>query len=219
MKKMAVSAASPMPAYLWAMPETMRSGAGKLLRSQGVFMRSLRWLIDPRITVPLFIGTLYAWHAPVLFTAALDNDAVHYLQHFTFFASAALFWWLIIGPAPVRSKLSYPQRLLYLLSVVTPTTVLASIITLSSSVIYDNYLGTPEHWAMTALEDQTMAGLILWIPGNALYLSALTAIFFTWASKESKDTVRTCGRCLRRCGWAQVSCCGARAFSFGHCAG
>ncbi len=181
--------ATPMPAYLWAMPETVRIGAGELLREQGRVRRTLSWLIDPRVTVPLFIGTLYAWHAPLLFKAALDSTYFHYLQHFTFFASAALFWWPIIGPAPVRSKLSYPQRLIYLLVVVTPTAVLASIITMTRSVIYENYLSAPMHWGFTALEDQTMAGLILWIPGNALYLAALTAIFFTWASRESKAAV------------------------------
>lgn len=186
--------ASPMPAYLWAMPETVRMGAGELLREEAPIKRGLKWLIDPRITVPLFIGTLFAWHAPALFSAALDNDSVHYLQHFSFFVTAALFWWPIIGPAPVRSKLSYPQRLIYLLTVVTPTAVLASIITMSRSVIYDDYIGTPTHWNMTALEDQTMAGLILWIPGNALYLAGLTAIFFTWASKESKYAVRSTGK-------------------------
>ncbi len=181
--------ASPMPAYLWAMPETVRLGAGELLRNDAPVKRSLRWLIDPRITAPLFIATLYFWHAPALFSAALTNDAVHYLQHLSFFATAVLFWWPIIGPAPVRSKLSYPQRLMYLLFVVTPTAVLASIITLSRSVIYDDYIGTPNHWNMTALEDQTMAGLILWLPGNALYLAGLTAIFFTWASQESKQAI------------------------------
>lgn len=181
--------ASPMPAYLWAMPETVRIGAGELLRNDAPIKRSLRWLIDPRITAPLFIGNLYFWHAPALFTAALENDTVHYLQHLSFFVAAALFWWPIIGPAPVRSKLSYPQRLLYLLFAVTPSAVLAAIITMSRSVIYDSYIGTPEHWNMTALEDQTMAGLILWLPGNALYLAGLTAIFFTWASRESKQAI------------------------------
>lgn len=190
--------ASPMAAYLWAMPETVRLGAGELLREDAPVKRSLRWLIDPRITVPLFIGTLYAWHAPTLFSAALDNAYVHYLQHISFFVTAALFWWPIIGPAPVRSKLSYPQRLIYLLTVVTPTAVLAAIITMSRSVIYDDYLATPMHWNMTALEDQTMAGLILWIPGNALYLAGLTAIFFTWASKESEDAIRVSKTPLKR---------------------
>ncbi len=185
---------SPMPAYLWAMPETMRLGAGELLREDGVFRRYFKWFIDPRLTVPLFIGTLFFWHAPGPFSAALNNGSVHYLQHLTFFITAALFWWPIIGPAPVRSKLSYPQRLVYLLTVVTPTAVLASIITMSRSVIYDDYLGSPAHWGMTPLEDQTMAGLILWIPGNALYLAALTAIFFTWASKESQEAVTSTGR-------------------------
>jgi putative membrane protein len=191
---------SPMAAFLWAMPETMRMGAGDLLKRDGAIQRVMRWLIDPRITVPLFIGTLYAWHAPALFSAALNNNYVHYLQHFTFFTTSALFWWPIIGPAPVRSKLRYPARLLYLLSVVTPTAVLASVITMTHSVIYKDYLGSPMHWGMTPLEDQTLAGLILWIPGNALYLAALTAIFFTWASHESKGAVTAPTKPLRRRG-------------------
>jgi cytochrome c oxidase assembly factor CtaG len=181
--------ASPMPAYLWALPETARLGAGELLRSTGLFRRVLGYLTWPRATVTLFVGTLYLWHMPATFNAALENAGVHYLQHFSFFLTAVLFWWPIIGPAPVRSKLSYPQRMMYLLLVVTPTALLGSIITLSRSVIFDSYIGTPEHWGMTALEDQTMAGLIMWVPGNALYLAALTAIFFTWAAKEDRKAV------------------------------
>ena len=72
--------ASPMPAYLWAMPGTVRLGAGELLRNDAPFRRTMRWLLDPRITVPLFIGNLYLWHAPATFGAALNNDTVHYLQ-------------------------------------------------------------------------------------------------------------------------------------------
>jgi cytochrome c oxidase assembly factor CtaG len=183
--------ASPMPVYLWALPETAREGAGELLGSHGIARRTLDLLLMPRVTIPLFIGTLFIWHAPALFSAALNNAYIHYLQHFTFFATAMLFWWPIIGPAPVRSKLSYPQRIVYLLLVVTPTAVLASIITMTRSVIYTDYLDAPMRWGMTALDDQTMGGLVLWLPGNSLYLAALTALFFTWASKEEKKAIHT----------------------------
>ena len=53
----------------------------------------------------LFIGTLYLWHAPPTFTAALENPWIHYLQHFSFFITAIFFWWPIIGPAPRHSNL------------------------------------------------------------------------------------------------------------------
>lgn len=182
---------SPMAVYLWALPETAREGAGELLGSRGITRRALGFMVAPKVTIPLFIGTLYFWHAPATFSAALTNTYVHYLQHFTFFLTAMLFWWPIIGPAPVRSKLSYPQRMVYLLLVVTPTAVLASIITMTHSVIYQEYLDSPMHWGMTALEDQTMGGLILWIPGNSLYLAALTSLFFTWAGKEEKKAIHT----------------------------
>ena len=75
---------------------------------------------------------------------------------------------------------------------------------MTHSVIYKNYLDSPMHWGMTPLEDQTLAGLILWIPGNALYLVALTAIFFTWASHESRGAVSASRTPVRRRGPAPV---------------
>ena len=178
--------ASPMPVYLWSLPGTVRVGAGELLRSKGPVRQTLSRLTYPWVSVPLYVLTLYIWHFPPAFTAALENPYVHYLQHFSFFVTAALFWWPLIGPAPVRSKLSYPQRLVYLLVVVTPTALLGAIITLSGSVLYDTYLDSPGHWGMTPIEDQAMAGVLQWVPGNFAYLAALTGIFFTWAAKEEK---------------------------------
>ena len=181
--------ANPMPMYLWALPRAVREGAGEFLNPRGRVRGVMRFITWPRFTLPLFVLTLYIWHVAGPFNAALTNTGVHYLQHFTFFFSAALFWWPIIGPAPARSSLSYAQRMLYLVLVITPSAFLGAIFTLSSGVIYDHYLSTPEHWGMTALEDQTMAGVIMWVPGNLIYLNALTAIFFTWAAKEDKQAV------------------------------
>ena len=180
---------NPLPVFLWTLPRLMREGAGELLRPRGKIQNILRLIIRPRVTLPFYILILYAWHVPDLFTMAITNSLVHYLQHFTFFLSAILFWWPIIGPAPIRSKLNYPQRLIYLVSVITPTALIAAIITLSTGVIYDHYLSTSRHWQISALEDQTIAGIIMWIPGNLVYLASLTIIFFTWANKEEKQAV------------------------------
>jgi cytochrome c oxidase assembly factor CtaG len=178
--------ASPMPVYLWAMPETVRLGAAELLSSKGPVRTVLARLTYPWVAAPLYIFTLYIWHFPPAFTAALDNPYIHYAQHFSFFVTAALFWWPLIGPAPVRSKLSYPQRMVYLLMVVTPSAFLGAVVTLTGHVIYDGYLDSPGHWGMTPLEDQQMAGVLLWVPGNVVYLATLTALFFKWAAKEEK---------------------------------
>jgi len=180
---------NPMPVFLWTLPQLLREGAGELLRPSGQIQKILRLIIRPQVTLPFYILILYAWHVPDLFTMAINNSLVHYLQHFTFFLSAMLFWWPIIGPAPLRSKLNYPQRLLYIVLAITPTALIAAIITLSTGVIYDHYLSTSRHWQISALEDQTIAGIIMWIPGNLVYLTSLTIIFFSWANKEDKRAI------------------------------
>jgi putative membrane protein len=180
--------AGPMPVYMWALPETMRMGAAELLERRGAARIVLAFLTRPVVALPLFMGTMWLWHIPIAYQLALRNPYVHFAEHLSMFATAAFFWWPIIGPAPVRTRLNYPQRLIYMLLAVTPTAALAAMITLTGHVLYEDYAAAPRHFGMTAIEDQVMAGLIMWIPGNAVYLGTLTALFFSWAEKEREQS-------------------------------
>lgn len=177
-------AASPISVYLWALPEPVRLGLGASLARQGVLRRAGALLVKPPVALLAFVLTFYLWHLPPLYGAALNNSGIHFLQHLTMFASGVLFWWPIMGPAPIKTELTYPQRLLYLLLVVTPKAMLAAIITLSGHVLYGHYLSTPDLWGISDAEDQVIAGLLMWIPGNLVFLGALTILFFKWYEKE-----------------------------------
>ena len=111
-------------------------------------------------------------------------------MHLSMFATSILFWWPIIGPPPVRSQLTDPQRIIYLILVVTPTAVLAAIITLSNTVIYTTYIDTPQHFTLTPTEDQRIGGLLMWIPGNIVYLATLTTLFLRWFAQEDRKNRR-----------------------------
>ncbi len=179
-------AASPMAAYLWAMPETVRIGLGPSLAERGWIRRINAFLTNPRFALPAFVLTLWGWHVPEAYSLAINNELAHLGMHLSMLATAILFWWPIIGPPPVRSPLSDPQRIIYLILVVTPTAVLAAIITLSNSVIYTPYLDTPHHFTLTPTEDQRIGGLLMWIPGNIVYLATLTTLFLRWFSREDR---------------------------------
>ena len=73
---------------------------------------------------------------------------------------------------------------------VTPTAVLAAIITLSNSVIYTAYIDTPQHFTLTPTEDQRIGGLLMWIPGNIIYLATLTTLFLRWFAQEDRKNRR-----------------------------
>jgi len=180
--------ARPMPAYVWSLPRPLRIGAGSALTGSGIIIRVLTVLTRPNVALPLFIGTLYAWHIPNAYNGSLENTWLHLLMHFTMFATAVFFWWPIVGPPPIRTQLNYPQRIVYLLLAVTPTALLAAIITLSQSLIYTFYLDSPGHLGWNPVEDQSTGGLIMWIPGNLVYLATMTVLFFRWFSDEEKKS-------------------------------
>ncbi len=183
-------AASPMAAYLWAMPEGVRAGLAPSLAERGWLRRINATLTSPRFALPAFVLTLWGWHIPELYALAISNELVHLGMHLSMFATSLLFWWPIIGPPPVRSQLTDPQRIIYLVLVVTPTAVLAAIITLSNAVIYTPYLDTPHHFTLTPAEDQRIGGLLMWIPGNIIYLATLTTLFLRWFSNEDRKNRR-----------------------------
>ncbi len=182
--------ARPMPAYIWALPRPLRVGVGTALTNSGVIIKVMRILTRPSVALPLFIGTLYAWHIPAAYNQSLEDEWLHLFMHFTMFTTAVLFWWPIIGPPPIRTKLTHPQRIVYLLLAVTPTAVLAAIITLSKSVLFDFYLDSPGHFSWSPTEDQRTGGLLMWIPGNFVYLTTVTILFFRWFKEEEQKTSR-----------------------------
>ncbi len=184
-------AAKPMACYLWAMPETVRIGLAPALNSKGWIRRFNAFLTNPRFALLAFVLTIWGWHVPEAYELAVRNEAAHFTMHISMFATAILFWWPIIGPPPVRSQLTDPQRIIYLILVVTPTAVLAAIITLSNSVIYTSYIDTPHHFTLTPWEDQRIGGLLMWIPGNVVYLATLTTLFFRWFGREERNNRRS----------------------------
>lgn len=190
--------ARPMPAYIWAFPRPLRIGAGTALTEAAIVIRVVRLLTRPVVALPLFIGTLYAWHIPAAYNGSLENEWLHLLMHFTMFITAILFWWPIIGPPPVRTRLSYPQRIVFLLLAVTPSALLAAIITLSNSVIFESHLNNPGHFGWSPKEDQRIGGLLMWIPGNFVFLTTMAVLFFKWFEEEEGKTVRKSTRHPRK---------------------
>ena len=180
--------AGVMPAFMWSMPRFLRQGVGAEFAVTGMARRVVTFGTRPHVALVLFVGALWFWHIPDFYDAAVRNELIHLVEHLSFFLGALLFWWPIIGPAPVRSALSYPQRLLYLLLVVTPSAVLAALVTLAGSSIYESYDGSNEVWGLDPLSDQRIGGLIMWVPGNFVYLITMTALFFKWYESEELKT-------------------------------
>jgi putative membrane protein len=94
----------PLIAYLWAMPVKWRRPVGNFSKG-GAFRTAWRGISNPLAAWAIHMVALWIWHLPVLFQATLKSDLVHFVQHFSFLASALLFWWALIHGA--RGLLGY----------------------------------------------------------------------------------------------------------------
>jgi cytochrome c oxidase assembly factor CtaG len=129
--------------------------------------------------------SLWVWHVPLLFQATLHSDLVHTIQHTFFLGSALLFWWALIhGP---HGAMGYGAAALYVFTTSVHSGVLGALITFSSGLLYPAYSSTTASWGLTALEDQQLGGLIMWVPAGLVYIVAGLALFAGWMKESDRD--------------------------------
>ena len=120
--------------------------------------------------------SLWAWHVPAAFELALRSPGWHELEHASFFGAALLFWWPVVLPWPSRRQWPAWSTPLYLLAGDIANTALAAILTFSDRVLYPTYEAVPRIFGLSALADQTLSGVIMWVPGSLIFLGP--AVFF-----------------------------------------
>jgi putative membrane protein len=164
-------AAAPTLVIWCGLPPAARRAVVRLRRT---FARSVgRWLWSPLAVWTLYAIVTWIWHVPLLYQAALQVTWIHDLQHLSFFIAACLFWRLLLDPIS-RLTLHGGLAVLFLFTTTLHATILGVFMTVAPTVWYPQYEGRTLWWGLTALEDQQLAGLIMWMPACATY--ALVAI-------------------------------------------
>jgi len=183
----------PLVAFLWALPMSWRRSAGAV--------SSQSWVQQPweRLTLPAVAWTvhavaIWAWHVPALYMASLESEPVHALQHASFLGSALLFWWSLLRVR--EGRLGRPTAVLYLFTTAVHTTLLGALLTFSGNLWYPIYRSSTAAWGLTPLEDQQLAGLIMWIPAGIVLTLFGLALFAAWLG-EAERRSHTSGRSVR----------------------
>jgi cytochrome c oxidase assembly factor CtaG len=141
--------------------------------------------IGQTLVHPLFAGTAFAasnllWHIPPLYELALRSPGWHQIEHFSFIFTGLLFWWPLVQPWPSRSVWPRWTMIPYLIVADLQNTALAGFLSFYDRVLYPAYERVPRLWGSTPLEDQGLAGTIMWVPGSIMFLvpAAIIAIRF-----------------------------------------
>jgi putative membrane protein len=164
----------PLGTLLWALPQAWRRPLA--LEISTPLSSAWRWLTIPALATVLHSGIIWAWHVPSLFDAALANPGLHMLQHLSFLLGAVIFWWAILNVPRMRIGVSA----LHLFATMIAMTALGALIALSPHLLYGTYQGKAEAYGISGLDDQQLAGVIMWVPGCAIYAAAALVLFGRW---------------------------------------
>ena len=179
-----VAISLPLVAALWAMPPRMRRAAIDTASTHAV-ARTWRLLTLPVSVFLLYGIALWIWHMPALYDAALEHEPVHVVQHLCFFGTATLFWW---GIAHGRyGRVGYGAAVVYVFATAVHSGVLGALLTFSPNVWYSPYVES-HHAGTSALEDQQLAGLLMWIPAGITFVAGGLVLFAAWLRESDKHT-------------------------------
>lgn len=165
------------------------------LKTSGV-ARAWRALRHPIPAWVLHATVLWLWHLPFPYEAALRNDAVHAFEHATMLGSAVVFWIPVLTGAS-RTRMQGGAAVLYLFTFGMQASLLGALLTLAERPWYSAHLPWTSAWGLTLIEDQQLAGAIMWVPGGAAYLIAVARVFLGWMAAldvRSPTTVTEGGR-------------------------
>lgn len=172
----------PLNLFLSAAPRPAARALAALFRSKPVHA-----LQHPVVAWCAFTGVLWGAHYSSLYELALENESVHQFEHALFLAAALLFWYVPFAGTPAvwaARPLSQPLRIVFLLSCMAPSGFLGFSLYESGRVLYPHYLGVPGTSAPSALHDQQLGGMLMWLADPLIMLGAVLAVVAAWAREE-----------------------------------
>lgn len=142
--------------------------------------------ILPVVAVAVYVVVLWVWHVPAVYDATLSHPLVHHLEHVTLLVAAAGFWWPIVEP---RRTPAWTAPLMLLVAAIAGG-LLSVLLTFADTPWYAAHQSAVAQWGLTTLEDQQLAGAIMWVPGGMIYLLAAAIAFVRWLEADERATRR-----------------------------
>jgi putative membrane protein len=176
-----LTASAPLQAMAWGLPPAPRRRASRL---QGALRRALYHPSLAPLGLALFTLVFTLWHIPALYDAALANELVHMAEHTTMLGAALAFWWPITRPRRTHAGVGVVLLFLGL----TASGLLAALLVFSPVALYA--YGATAAWGLSPLEDQQLAGAVMWVPGGAIYVIAGAVVLMRWLRIDEELAAR-----------------------------
>jgi cytochrome c oxidase assembly factor CtaG len=144
----------------------------------------------PVATWLAFAVVTYIWQFTTLTDLAARNAAARDLQLATLLLVGLLFWLPAVAADPVRWRLAYPVRALYVFVEMTHKALFGGMFLSMNHAFHRDFAARAPDWAPSPMMDQRAAILILWIGGNLIFLLALILIVAGWIAYDARAARR-----------------------------
>jgi putative membrane protein len=131
---------------------------------------SIRWNLHPAFCWLAGTLTVIVWHVPAVFELALRSRGWHQFELANFFTAGILFWWPVMQSWHKMANSPRWSVPAYLFLATLPCDALSAFLTFCGHVVYKPYLAGGGHFGMSALEDQALAGALMWVTVTFAYL-------------------------------------------------
>ncbi len=178
--------ARPLALVLFALPRRMRQLAGRALKRK-VPLALWRWSSGGTAATLIHGLVIWVWHMPMLFDRTVEQLPLHRLQHASFLFAALLFWWAVLW-RPERGIAAW-----HLFATMLHTSLLGALMALAPGVLYPAQTRLAPHFGLTPLEDQQLAGMLMWVPAGTIYAAALFYLLLDWIRQSGKEGAHAAG--------------------------
>ncbi len=177
---------APITLALRTLPSRPRRGLLAVIHSWPA-----KVLTFPVVAGLLFIATPFALYFTGLYELTLRNNLIHELNHMHFLLVGCLWYWPLLGLDPMPNRLSYGFRMLASFMVL-PFHAWLGISIMSASTVLggDWYYALGRTWGPAPIDDQQIAGGLLWSSGDVLALLVVVIIFFQWVKASEREARR-----------------------------
>ena len=174
----------PFVFALWTLPRKWRTPIARVAQRASV-RRAWTFISAPFVAWLVHALAIWLWHVPPLFDSAVRSDIMHVMQHASFFGSGMLFWWTVAHPIRRANR---GMAIVALFTTAIHTAVLGALMTFARQPWYDVY--TKQSGVASALADQQLAGMIMWIPASLAYLIAALLVMRRWLADADLESSR-----------------------------
>ena len=176
----------PGLAWLWAFDDAARERIAAPFRSARL-QSAWRTFTTPLSVFLLQTAALWLWHIPSWYEAALRSSGIHAVEHLCLVLTGSLFWWAMVRGR--YGRMGYGLAVLYVFITAVHSGTLGALLTIAPAPWYNAYVTQAAAWGVDALDDQQLAGLLMWIPAGVIFIILGLALMAAWIG-ESERRVR-----------------------------